>query len=108
MHATEATWRDAYAQSFPLCVSVMAVLERMRGHLLAELHAEPSRRTLRDKKPRDYLPRVGPAGTNVLGFTTRGAVVSAQLMALFPPAPSPPQRSHRMAESRQDRLSRWR
>jgi len=29
-------------------------------------------------------------------------------MALLPQAPSPPRRGHRMAESRQDRLSRWR
>ena len=108
MHATEATWRDAYAQSFPLCVSVMTVLERMRGHLLAELHAEPSRRALMEQKTREYWRSVGSGGTNVLEFTSRAAVVSAQLLALFPTAPSPPQRSHRVAESRQDRLSRWR
>ncbi len=62
MHATEATWRDAYAQSFPLCVSVMAVLERMRGHLLAELHAEPSRRTLMEQKTREYFAAWGQPG----------------------------------------------
>jgi len=80
----------------------------MRGHLLAELHAEPSRRALMEQKTREYLRSVGSAGTNVLAFTTRAAVASAQLMALLPTAPSPPQPSHRMAESRPDRLSRWR
>jgi predicted nucleic acid-binding protein len=106
--APEVAWRDAYAQEFPLWVSVMTVLERMRGHLLAEVNAEPSRRAIVAQKTREYWRSVGSAGTNVLGFTTHAAVVSAQLMALLPTAPSPPQRSHRLAESRQDRLSRWR
>jgi len=106
--APELAWRDAYAQVFPLCVSVMTVLERMRGHLLAEVNADPSRRAFMAQKTREYLRSVGSGGTNVLGFSTRAAVVSAHLMALLPSAPSPPQRSHRMAESRQDRLSRWR
>ena len=106
--APEAAWRDAYAQVFPLCVSVMTVLERMRGYLLAEVNAEPSRRALMAQRTREYLRSVGSGGTNVLEFTTRAAGVSAQLMALLLTAPSPPQHSHRMVESRQDRLSRWR
>jgi predicted nucleic acid-binding protein len=107
-YAPEVAWRDGYAQVFPLCVSVMTVLERVRGHLLAELHAEPSRRALMEQKTREYWRSVGSGGTNVLGFTTHAAVVSAQLMALLPTAPSPPRRAHRGTESRQDRLSRWR
>jgi hypothetical protein len=36
------------------------------------------------------------------------AVVAAEIMALVPEPPSPPRRAHRLAESRQERLVRWR
>src|SRR5258708_38774959 len=36
------------------------------------------------------------------------AVVAGEIMALLPDPPTPPRRSHRLAESRQDRLARWR
>jgi predicted nucleic acid-binding protein len=39
---------------------------------------------------------------------TRVAVVAAEIMALVPHPPAPPRRSHRLAETRQERLSRWR
>ena len=36
------------------------------------------------------------------------AVVAGEIMALIPEPPTPPRRSHRLAESRQERLARWR
>jgi len=36
------------------------------------------------------------------------AVVAGEIMALLPDPPTPPRRSHRLAESRQERLTRWR
>ena len=36
------------------------------------------------------------------------AVVAGEIMALAPDAPTPPRRSHRLVESRQERLARWR
>jgi hypothetical protein len=36
------------------------------------------------------------------------AVVAGEIISLLPDPPTPPRRSHRLAESRQDRLSRWR
>jgi predicted nucleic acid-binding protein len=36
------------------------------------------------------------------------ALVAAELVALLPQPPTPPKRAHRMAESRQERLARWR
>jgi hypothetical protein len=36
------------------------------------------------------------------------AVVAAEMMALLPQPPTPVRRSHRLTESRQDRLVRWR
>ena len=35
-------------------------------------------------------------------------VVAGEIMALIPDPPTPPRRSHRRAESRQERLARWR
>jgi len=34
--------------------------------------------------------------------------VAGEIMALTPDPPTPPRRSHRLAESRQERLARWR
>jgi predicted nucleic acid-binding protein len=36
------------------------------------------------------------------------AVVDAEIMAMLPDPPTPPRRAHRLTESRQERLSRWR
>jgi predicted nucleic acid-binding protein len=36
------------------------------------------------------------------------AVVAAEILALLPNPPTPSRRSHRLAESRQERLVRWR
>jgi len=44
----------------------------------------------------------------VVPLMTAMVVVGGQLMALSPAPPSPPRRSHRLAESRQERLCRWR
>ena len=35
-------------------------------------------------------------------------VVAGEIMALLPSPPTPPRRAHRLVESRQDRLVRWR
>jgi predicted nucleic acid-binding protein len=44
----------------------------------------------------------------VLPLDSAVAVVAAELMAAVPDPPTPPRRSHKLAESRQERLSRWR
>ena len=36
------------------------------------------------------------------------AIVSGEIMGLLPDPPSPPRKSHRSAETRHDRLARWR
>ena len=36
------------------------------------------------------------------------AIVAGEIMAMLPHAPTLPRRSHRLTESRQERLSRWR
>src|ERR1035441_1684349 len=51
-----------------------------------------------------YLSQLG----NVLPVDTAVAVVAGEIIALIPEAPTPSRRSHRLAESRQERLARWR
>jgi hypothetical protein len=53
-----------------------------------------------DTSAESWLARVGYLGAS--------AVVAAELMAAVPDPPTPPRRSHKLAESRQQRLSRWR
>jgi hypothetical protein len=56
----------------------------------------------------EYLRSLDTPGTVVVPLMTAMVVVGGQLMALSPAPPSPPRRSHRLAESRQERLCRWR
>jgi len=44
----------------------------------------------------------------VIAIDTAIAVVAGEVIALIPDPPTPPRRSHRLAESRQERLARWR
>jgi predicted nucleic acid-binding protein len=52
----------------------------------------------------EYLSALGP----VWPLDAAVAVVAGEIMALLPAPPTPPKRSHRMVESRQERLARWR
>ena len=56
----------------------------------------------------DCARSVGAEPSRLLDLTGDIGFLSAQLMSMLPPPPSPPTQSHRRAESRQDRLSRWR
>jgi predicted nucleic acid-binding protein len=51
-----------------------------------------------------YLIQLG----RVLPVDAAVAVTAGEIMALMPDPPTPPRRAHRMAESRQERLARWR
>jgi predicted nucleic acid-binding protein len=51
-----------------------------------------------------YLSQLG----SVLPVDSAVAVVAGEIIALIPEAPTAPRRSHRLAESRQERLARWR
>lgn len=51
-----------------------------------------------------YLSALGP----IWPLDGAAAVVAGEIMAVLPHAPTPPQRSHRLTESRQERLARWR
>lgn len=97
-------WFRDYLRLHPMHVSAVTVLERMRGYaaLLAKSSAE--RRAQIALARQAYMGAMG----KVWPIDAAVAIVAADLMALLPQPPSPPKRAHRMAESRQERLVRWR
>jgi len=96
----------AYSRLFPVHVSVVTVIERMRGYFLATSRATPALASAISKATEIYVASL--RSTQVLALSLDAAPVASQLMALFPNAPTPPRRSHRDIESCPDRLSRWR
>jgi len=97
-------WMRAYLSSHEVHVSAVTVLERIRGYSLLWHIADGSRRVQIESARIAYLSqpaRVWPLDSAI-------AVVAAELMAVVPDPPTPPRRSHKLAESRQERLSRWR
>jgi predicted nucleic acid-binding protein len=79
-------------------------MERMRGYALSIQRDPPDRRALLVLKRREYLDSLG----EVRPVDTAVALLAAELAAMLPQPPTPLKRSHRIAESRQDRLFRWR
>ena len=102
----ESEWLARYSAIFPVYVSAVTVVERMRGYAIAELQAAPLRRSAFQSFIQAYLSSLN--ATKVLPFGLNEAIVTAELMALLPNAPSPSRQAHRFAESRQQRLARWR
>ena len=100
--AAERQWLLAYSTLFRRHVSVITVVERLRGYALLRERVDHVREE--ESAYRNALAH----STHVVPLTTVAAVVGAGLMALCPAPPSPSRRSHRLAESRQERLSRWR
>ncbi|MGA2594188.1 MAG: hypothetical protein ABSH32_30170 [Bryobacteraceae bacterium] len=85
-------------------VSAITVMERMRGFALLLERAAPQRRADVESARQGYLDSLGlvrPVDATV-------AMFAAELAALLPQPPSPSKRAHRIAESRQERLFRWR
>ena len=104
----ERAWVQAYLAVFLLHVPVITVIERLRGYGLLIEKVEPSRRAVLEMARREYLRAVETEVLRVAPLNTAGAVIAAELMVLVPVPPSPPRRSHRLLESRLDRLNRWR
>ena len=100
-------WLTAYLQQFPLHLCPLTVVERMRGYWMLLLRSIPSKQHEVEHAMAEYRIHLHD-DCNVLPFDSDCALISAELMALHSSPPSPPQRSHQAAESRQDRLSRWR
>jgi predicted nucleic acid-binding protein len=97
-------WMRAYLSLHPIHVSAVTVLERIRGYGLIWRHAREERRETIESAWVAYLSALG----QVWPLDGAVAVVAGEIMALVPNPPTPPKRSHHLAESRQERLSRWR
>jgi predicted nucleic acid-binding protein len=98
------SWLGAHLSHHPLHVSAVTVLERIRGYSLLWRRAPEQRRESIESARTAYLSALGP----VWPLDSAVAIVAGEIMSLLPDPPTPPRRSHHLAESRQDRLSRWR
>jgi len=97
-------WMRAYVSLHPIHVSAVTVLERIRGYSLLWRRSQGERREMIELARVAYLAALGV----VWPLDGAVAVVAGEIMALLPDPPTAPKRSHHLAESRQDRLARWR
>jgi predicted nucleic acid-binding protein len=97
-------WLYAYLGIHRIAVSAVTVTERVCGYSILWRSAAPENRARIDTARLAYLSQLG----SVLPVDTAVAVVAGEIMALVPEPPTPPRRSHRLAESRHERLARWR
>jgi predicted nucleic acid-binding protein len=98
------TWMRSYRSNHSVEVSAVTVLERVRGYALLSHRSMGERRDRIEIARVDYLSQLG----RVWPLDTATAVVSGEIMALLPDPPTAPRRSHQLAETRQQRLARWR
>lgn len=97
-------WMRAYLSHHEIHVSAVTVMERVRGYSLLWRRAEEGRRERIEAARVAYLANLG----RVWPLDGAVGVVAGEIMALLPNPPTPPRRSHHLAESRQERLARWR
>lgn len=99
-----AVWMRKYLALHQAHISAVTVLERARGYSLLWRRAQPDRQEHIEAARSAYLSELG----RVWPLDRAVAVVAGEVMALLPGPPTPPRRSHLLAESRQERLARWR
>jgi predicted nucleic acid-binding protein len=97
-------WMREYLSHHQIHISAVTVMERVRGFSLLWRRAEEGRRGPIEAARVAYLTKLG----RVWPLDGAVAVVAGEIMALIPDPPTPPRRSHQLAESRQERLARWR
>lgn len=97
-------WWAKYLRRHPVHVSSITVLERVRGYAMLWRAADQGRRLVVEAARVAYLD----AARHVWPVDTATAAVAGEIAALIPDPPTPPKRSHRLAESRTERLARWR
>lgn len=97
-------WRTSYLAQHPLHISAITVFERVRGYATLARRASGSDRELWERVRSEYLEHAGV----VWPIDTAVAATAAEICALLPNPATPPKRSHRQAENRQERLARWR
>jgi predicted nucleic acid-binding protein len=97
-------WLRAYLLHHEIHISAVTVMERIRGYALLWRRADAAARANIDAARIFYLRNLG----HVWPIESSVAIVSGEIMAQLPEPPTPSRRSHRRAESRHDRLARWR
>ncbi len=97
-------WFRKYLSLYPVHVSSITVLERIRGYAIVARHSPAKRKGTVEAARIAYLSQLG----HVWPVDAAVAVVAAEIMALLPQPPTAPRRTHKLAESRQERLARWR
>ena len=97
-------WMREYLSYHQVNISAVTVMERVRGYSLLWHRAPTDRRKRIEAARVSYLCALG----QVWPLNGTIALVAGEIMALIPDPPTPPRRSHRLVESRQERLARWR
>jgi len=103
-HPSVRSWMREYLSRHQVHISAVTVVERVRGYSLLW------RRVPEDQRERIETARIAYLSEFGLVWPLDGAVavVAGEIMSLVPDPPTPPRRSHHLAESRQERLARWR
>jgi predicted nucleic acid-binding protein len=97
-------WIRSYLSHHQIHVSAVTVVERARGYSSVWQRSAGQKRHMVESARTEYLSALGP----VWPLDGAVAVVAGEIMAMLPHAPTPPRRTHRLIESRQERLARWR
>lgn len=103
-HRRFKAWFTEYLSEHRVHVAAVTVVERIRGYALLAQRAGPRRATEIEESRIAYLSGLG----QVWPIDAAIGVVAGEIMALVPSPPTPPHRAHRLMETRQDRLVRWR
>ena len=97
-------WMRDYLSRHQIQISAVTVLERARSYSLLWHRAKADALARIEAARISYLNGLG----YVWPIDAATAVVAGEIMAMIPNPPTPPRRSHRLAESHQERLARWR
>ncbi|MGP8244623.1 MAG: type II toxin-antitoxin system VapC family toxin [Bryobacteraceae bacterium] len=97
-------WMRLYLSRHEIHIAAITVVERVRGYSLLWGRAAESGKERIEEARVAYLANLG----RVWPLDAAVAVVAGEIMALLPDPPTPPRQRHQLAESRRERLARWR
>ncbi|HMJ61177.1 MAG TPA: PIN domain-containing protein [Bryobacteraceae bacterium] len=98
------SWFGEYLSLHQVHVSAVTIAERIRGYAILAQRANAIEREAAEAARIAYLSEIG----QVWPLDRTAGIVAGEIMALLPQPPTPPRRTHKLVESRQDRLVRWR
>ena len=97
-------WFREYLSLHQVHISAVTVIERIHGYALL------AQRAIGEQALKIEIARIAYLGElgQIWPLDKAAAVVAGEIMALLPQPPTSPRRTHKLVESRQDRLVRWR